>query len=1031
MALIFGNESEYLAADGALYNSIAALSETKCVVAYKDTADSDHGTAKIGTVSGTNITFGDEAEFYVASVGEISVITISPTKFVVVYMDSSNYGKAKVGTVSGTDITFGAEAEFRGVLSNYIIAATLPETDKFVVAYQSTGGQANIGTVSGTTITFGPIYQFNAGVTNDNSVVSLTSTKFVVAYRNEGDDRDGYAKIGTVSGTFITYDDAVKFNAGITTYIQLVGLDSTKFVVAYVDANDSDKGLASVGTVSGTTIAFSSEYEYLSTNAIYITAATLSSTKFVVAYRDGGDSGHGKAEVGTVAGTSITFGEATKYADNGLTNYNSIAVLSPTKFVVAYQDAGDSNHGTAKVGSLPIISGSSDLFIEGVVITEISTSGDLFTMGHEPVNANAPLYINGFRVTTKIYACGDNRNRSLGINGGIDRITSLQRAFGNLFIKYPHEDYPYNNVGDIEIHRSPTTAACTPTQGVCVDENGAVWSVGTNTDYALGIGSTTEAFVTSTPVRVSGLPDIPFAGVRIGDRISFAIAENGTVWGWGHNTHGELGIGNTDNQAIAQQVSGIINTIDIDVSAEHSVFITSSGVFACGNYTNSRLGISGIGGDVLIPQMVSGLSGVDIIDVACGDDTTMFVDTSGNIYFCGKNNHGLFGNGTAKNTIWEVPQLSVSGINCGGCIDITCDTNSSAYLNSSGIAHCAGYNRSGKFGNGVTTGDYINFIEVSVPSGHNVRAGDETTWLCCHDDASGVFAAGGTNYGEVGTTDGVPWTSWQMVPGSSGCQRMWGTEKQLVVSFASVERILNMTNTMSLYIAGPLLSSTSGDLFIHGYANIEASGDLFVEGCIQTTASGDLYLYGWDNLAASGDLFIHGLDNINTSGNLFIEGHLDSSGVPAPSLFIHGHEIISASGDSFIHGYDIKAASGNLFIRGVENTDDSQIRIIHRLTVTSDYSPQLISTFFAAPVLVNIEVWDVGDGQNTKQTIANSGCYQIGNTNKWGWSTEYLPFKSYHKKYHYYYRMTSNENEQEYGEFIITVPEGGRWSYPD
>lgn len=158
--------------------------------------------------------------------------------------------------------------------------------------------------------------------------------------------------------------------------------------------------------------------------------------------------------------------------------------------------------------------------------------------------------------------------------------------------------------------------------------------------------------------------------------------------------------------------------------------------------------------------------------------------------------------------------------------------------------------------------------------------------------------------------------------------------------------------------------------------------------------------------------------------------------VPEPhaasgNFFIHGPELIasvSGEGNMFIHGPELISISGDLFIIGISGIP---LRIIHRLTKTGDYNPQLISTFDDPAVSVNIEIWDVVDGQNTKVTIANSGCYAIGNTGKWGWSTANLPFTDEHKKYQYYFRMISNASEEQYGEFFITVPERGRWSYPD
>lgn len=138
--------------------------------------------------------------------------------------------------------------------------------------------------------------------------------------------------------------------------------------------------------------------------------------------------------------------------------------------------------------------------------------------------------------------------------------------------------------------------------------------------------------------------------------------------------------------------------------------------------------------------------------------------------------------------------------------------------------------------------------------------------------------------------------------------------------------------------------------------------------------------------------------------------------------------------------------SGTLFVDGVYKYNDDvtffmsgtipeasgqQLTIIDHLTKAGDYDPQLIGVFEVVPGNVDIQVWDIVNGQNTEVTITSSGCYPIGNTGRWGWSTEYLLFTQEHKKYQYYYRMTANTGEQFYGEFFINTPERGRWSYPD
>ena len=300
----FGAEAEFVSGGSTAYVSIAALSATQFVVAYRDDAATFSGRAKVGTVSGTSVTFGATAQFLSTSTAHISAAALSSTAFVVAYQNvaDSGHGNAVVGAVSGTDISFGTPLEFYGGSAGRISAAALSAT-VFVVAYQ------------------------------DNSIGG------------------GLAKVGTVSGTSITFGTQAEFlpSGSAATSNAVAALDLTHFVVAYRDGSDSNHGTAKVGTVSGTAIAFGAETEFMSTGAAsWVAAAALSGTQFAVCYADGSDSFHGTSKIGTVSGTSIAFGAEAEY-NAGTSEWNSVAALGADKFAVAYADGADSGHGTAKV----------------------------------------------------------------------------------------------------------------------------------------------------------------------------------------------------------------------------------------------------------------------------------------------------------------------------------------------------------------------------------------------------------------------------------------------------------------------------------------------------------------------------------------------------------------------------------------------------------------------------------------------------------------------------------------------------------
>ena len=332
----------------------------KVIIAYRDNANSEYGTAIVGTVSGTSISFGSEVVFESATTTSISLTYDSTNeKVVIAYRDfgNSSQGTAIVGTVSGTSISFGTAVVFESGDTQNISAIFDSTNGKVVIAYMDANdsdyGKAIVGTVSGTSISFGTLTRFETGATAYISATyDSTNQKVVIAYQDDGDSDKGKAIVGTVSGTSISFGSTVEFESDITSYISAT-YDSTngKIVIAYRDES-TDYGTAIVGTVSGTSISFGSAVTFNSSNSYYINA-TFDSTngKVVIVYNDAGNSNYGTAIVGTVSGTSISFGSEVVF-ESAASNYiNSTYDSTNEKVVIAYRDAGNSNYGTAVVFS--------------------------------------------------------------------------------------------------------------------------------------------------------------------------------------------------------------------------------------------------------------------------------------------------------------------------------------------------------------------------------------------------------------------------------------------------------------------------------------------------------------------------------------------------------------------------------------------------------------------------------------------------------------------------------------------------------
>lgn len=162
-----------------------------------------------------------------------------------------------------------------------------------------------------------------------------------------------------MSGTGITFGAESEFlSLTGASRISAAALSSLSFVVAYTDSADSSRGTSKVGTVSGTTITFGAEVEYMSAagGAFDTSAAaiSISPAAFMVAFRDGSDENHGTIKIGTVSGTAISFSAETEFLSADSVKYNSVAKLSDGKAVVAYSDGADGGHGTAKIWQGPV-----------------------------------------------------------------------------------------------------------------------------------------------------------------------------------------------------------------------------------------------------------------------------------------------------------------------------------------------------------------------------------------------------------------------------------------------------------------------------------------------------------------------------------------------------------------------------------------------------------------------------------------------------------------------------------------------------
>ncbi len=145
-----------------------------------------------------------------------------------------------------------------------------------------------------------------------------------------------------------------------------------------------------------------------------------------------------------------------------------------------------------------------------------------------------------------------------------------------------------------------------------LQRDGTVWGWGSDLDGELGPASTT--LDNPTPLRVQGIDQVRAIGA--GSRYSLAVRSDGTVWAWGNNEHGQLGVPTADAQSIRinrvdpGRVPGPVDIVAVAAGFDVSLALGSDG-------TVWSWGGAGVTEANASPgQQVAGLGGITAIAVA-------------------------------------------------------------------------------------------------------------------------------------------------------------------------------------------------------------------------------------------------------------------------------------------------------------------------------------------------------------------------------------------------------------------------------
>ncbi|MFP9098040.1 T9SS type A sorting domain-containing protein [Flavobacterium sp. RHBU_24] len=240
---------------------------------------------------------------------------------------------------------------------------------------------------------------------------------------------------------------------------------------------------------------------------------------------------------------------------------------------------------------------------------------------------------------------------------------------------------------------------------------------------------------------------------------SVSIKEDGTLWSWGSNGNGQLGIGSTTNSNIPVQVGSSLWKA-ISASEDHTIAIKQDGtLWSWGSNFQGVLGNGTMYNGSNVPVQIGTAN--DWSQISSGPFHVLAIKEDGTLWAWGSNAFSALGNGTGQNSLTPI-QIGVEN----DWKQVSAGYGYSIALKNNGTRWAWGANYEGMLGNGTLTG-------VSIPT----QIGTDTDWASFstghyHTAAfktdGSLWMWGRNNDGQVGNGTSVDVTTpIQISPGSA------------------------------------------------------------------------------------------------------------------------------------------------------------------------------------------------------------------------------------------------------------------------
>ena len=275
---------------------------------------------------------------------------------------------------------------------------------------------------------------------------------------------------------------------------------------------------------------------------------------------------------------------------------------------------------------------------------------------------------------------------------------------------------------------------------ITLSYGGTVYSFGKNEFGELGLGHKNNV---SLPTPIPNLPKIK--QISCGSNFTVCVDHEGFIWSFGDNDCGQLGTGNKTDFNVTQKLLDLPPVHSVSCGSEHTLMITNDdnlwswGCNECGQLCHEDTE------DRSKPQKTSFSN---ISNISAGYDHSIFQNDKGEIFSCGYNHHGQCGLGH-----FDHPQMTPSLIlNLpSNIVHFVCGFCQSIFLDSEGNVFSVGFNEYGQLGLGHNTNqNELNKIP-NIPPIKIISCVHASCYLI--DFEGNLWTFGRNNHGQLGHGD--------------------------------------------------------------------------------------------------------------------------------------------------------------------------------------------------------------------------------------------------------------------------------------